>query len=464
MIVMKFGGTSNQDAAAMKNVISIVQAHLASHPVVVISAIAKATNELEQTARCAASGNEAEAEKILDGLFSRHETIIEGLLHEQANKARLRKVIGDYKKALAQLVKGVAIQGELTPRTMDAFCSFGERLSSQLIAAGLHEAGVNSVWVDVKEFMVTDGNFGSARPLMEKVRTRLAERVAPLVREGKVVVTQGFIGVSESGAYTTMGRESSDYSASIIGAAMDAEKVQIWTDVDGILTADPRVVKETRKVRRMSFEEAFELSYFGAKVLHPNTMLPVIEKKIPVQIINSKNANSLGSMVDVVSSSSSMPLVKSIAYKKGVTVISVSPAKRLGQYLFWESVFSILSQNGVASGLMTTSEYSVAFAVDSKSDIQRLEHELANHGRVEVFGGKASLCLVGEGLRGSSGLADRVFHALTDMNVMMVSFGASGLNISVVIDEGQVETAVNRLHQEFFEREGASEVFDVPAN
>jgi aspartate kinase len=464
MIVMKFGGTSNQDAAAMRNVIRIVQSHLGLHPVVVISAIARATNELEETARNAAAGREVEAEKVLDGLFLRHETIIEGLLKDSENKGELRKVFGRYRATLAQLVRGVAILGELTPRTMDAFCSFGERLSSQLIASGLREAGVKCSWIDVKDFMITDDNFGRARPLVEKVRARLEEKVAPLIREGQVVVTQGFIGVTESGAYTTMGRESSDYSASIIGAAMEAEKVQIWTDVDGILTADPRVVKETKKVRQMSFEEAFELSYFGAKVLHPNTMLPVIEKEIPVQIINSKNDKSLGTLIDVSSTSPTIPLVKSIAYKKGVTVVTVSPDKRLGQYLFWESIFSILSRHGIGSGLMTTSEYSIAFTLDSKSDVARLELELADHGHVKVFPGKASLCLVGEGLRGSAGLADRIFSALAKMNVTMVSFGASGLNISIVIDEAQIENAVTQLHREFFEREVLSEVFDVPAN
>jgi aspartate kinase len=277
-------------------------------------------------------------------------------------------------------------------------------------------------------------------------------------------VTQGFIGVTRNGAYTTMGRESSDYSASIIGAAMDAEKVQIWTDVDGILTADPRVVKETRKVRQMSFEEAFELSYFGAKVLHPNTMLPVIEKRIPVQIINSKNSKSLGTVIDVISSSPAAPIVKSIAYKKGVTVITVSPDKRLGQYLFWESVFSILGQYGIDAGLTATSEYSIALAVEAKSDVARLQDELANHGKVRVLTGKGSLCLVGEGLRESAGVANRVFQALAGVNITMVSFGASGLNISIVIDEEQVEDAVHQLHQEFFERGKTTEVFDAPAN
>ena len=464
MIVMKFGGTSNQDAAAMKNVIRIIQAHLAQHPVVVISAIAKATNELEQTARLAALGREDEAAAVLDSLFLRHETIIDDLLQDSENKSRLDRIIGEYRAALAQLIKGVAILRELTPRTMDAFCSFGERLSSQLIAAGLREASVDCVWVDVKEFMYTDDNFGRARPIMEKVKLNLEEKVAPLVHDGKVVVTQGFIGVTHTGAYTTMGRESSDYSASIIGAAMGAEKVQIWTDVDGILTADPRVVKQTRKVRQMSFEEAFELSYFGAKVLHPNTMLPVIEKKIPVQIINSKNDKSLGTTVDVFSMDESAPLVKSIAYRKGINVVTVSPDKRLGEYLFWESIFSTLSQHGISSGLMATSEYSIAIAIDSKSDMVRLQQDLSNHGKVRILTSKASLCLVGQGLRESAGITDRVFRALSGTSVTMVSFGASGLNILIVIDEGQVENAVNRLHQEFFEREIASEVFDAPAN
>jgi len=461
MIVMKFGGTSNQDAAAMSNVISIVKSHLPEQPVVVISAIARATNELEQTARTAALGNKTQAEALLNGLFNRHNTIIESLITSADIVAQLKATFAQYLAELKQLVNGVTILRELTPRTMDAFCSYGERLSSRLIAAGLQESGVDAVWIDAKDFMVTDDDFGRAQPLTDLVASNLEKVVRPMVKQMKVPVTQGFIGVTQSGAYTTMGRESSDYSASIIGAAMNAERVQIWTDVDGILTADPNVVKETRKVKRMSFEEAFELSFFGAKVLHPNTMLPVLEKKIPVQILNSRHKDGSGTLVDVDSvSTDGRTIIKSIAFKKGLSIITVTPHKRFSQYLFWEGIFSVLTRYGITTGMMTTSEYNISFTVENKMIAEGLSHDLQEFGRVDVHGSKASLCLVGTGMRGSAGLMNRIFDALSSMNIMMVSYGASSLNLALVIDEQQIPEALRRLHKEFFERTEVGEAFE----
>ena len=459
---MKFGGTSNQDAAAMSNVIRIVKAHLAEQPIVVISAIAKATNELEQTARLAASGAEDEAVGIVTKLFERHNTIIDNLIKSRAWAAELEAVFYEHLAEIKAMVKGLAILRELTPRTTDAICSYGERLSSRIVAAGLQEAGVDAVWVDAKEFMITDEDFGCAQPLMEFITSNLESVVRPILDKGQTPVTQGFIGVTQSGAYTTMGRESSDYSASIIGAAMNAERVQIWTDVDGILTADPRMVSDTKKVNRMSFEEAFELSYFGAKVLHPNTMLPVLEKKIPVEILNSKHESSTGTLVDVATDEANVPpLIKSIAFKNNLSIISITPHKRFSQYLFWEGIFSVLTRYGVTTGMMATSEYSIAFTLESKLVVEGLLHDLEEFGIVKVFEGKGSLCLVGKGIRGTVGISDRIFNALASMNVAMVSYGASDMNMTVVIDENQIHNAINRLHREFFGSVQSSEIFST---
>ncbi len=464
MIVMKFGGTSTQDAAAMRNVISIVKSHLQDHPVVVISAIARGTNELERTARIAAGGGAEEAEGVVSALFARHSGILSDLLRSGKLKSELESQFRASLEELKQLVRGVSILRELTPRTLDFFSSYGERLSSRIIAAGLQEAGVDSRWIDAGEFMITDDNFGRAQPLMELVTEKLRSVVAPLVSSGKVPVTQGFIGVTQSGVPTTMGRESSDYSASIIGAAMDADLVQIWTDVDGILTADPTVVRSIRRVNRMTFEEAFELSYFGAKVLHPGTMLPVLTKKIPVQIRNSKNQKGTGTLVDAAGGSADdAGLVKSIAYRKNLTVITVTPHRRLSQYVFWEEVFSVLTRVGVTAEMMTTSEYSIAFAIDGRTDINGLTHQLEEFGTVGVFPGKGSICLVGRALRECRGVTKRIFACLAEMDVLMVSYGASDKNLTLVVDETQVPEAVNRLHAEFFERVPQGEIFDVPA-
>ena len=462
MIVMKFGGTSNQDAAAMSNVIRIVKAHLAEQPVVVISAIAKATNELEQTARTAACGDEDAANVIVTRLFERHNAIIDNLIHSRQAASEIEAVFYNHLAEIKALVKGIAILRELTPRTMDAICSYGERLSSRIIAVGLREAGVDSAWVDAREFMLTDDNFGLARPLMDNVRGNLEEKVRPLLRQGKTPVTQGFIGATSSGAYTTMGRESSDYSASIIGAAMDADRVQIWTDVDGILTADPRIVSTTKKLRHMTFEEAFELSYFGAKVLHPATMLPVLEKKIPVQILNSKREGT-GTLIDMTPGKDGHDILKSVAYRKNLTLISVTPHRRSNQYLFWEGIFSVLTRTGIATGMMATSEYNVAFTVDGGVDATTLKTQLEEFGNVVLSPGKASLCLVGQGLRGRAGVVDRIFKPLADLQIHMVSFGASDLNLTMLIDEDRVSDALNRLHNEFFDTPTLSDTFETIA-
>lgn len=462
MIVMKFGGTSNQDAAAMSNVIRIIKTHLTEQPVVVISAIAKATNELEEAARTAAFGNEDGAISMITRLFERHNGIIDNFIRSREAASELESIFYNHLSEIKALLKGIAILRELTPRTQDAICSYGERLSSRIIAAGLKEEGVESVWVDAKDFMITDDNFGAAQPVTEHVTRQLESKILPLLKQGKTPVTQGFIGVTASGAYTTMGRESSDYSASVIGAAMNAAKIQIWTDVDGILTADPRIVRRTKKLNRMTFEEAFELSYFGAKVLHPATMLPVIEKKIPVQILNSKREGT-GTMVDMIPVLDEKDVLKSVAYKNDLALISVVPHKRFNQYLFWEGIFNVLTQAGITTGTMATSEYSVAFTVDGKVDASALKGQLEEFGVVHVLPGKASLCLVGKGLRGRRGVADRIFKPLSDLRIYMVSFGASDLNLTLVIDEESVPHALNRLHQEFFDTPTLSDTFETIA-
>lgn len=461
MIVMKFGGTSNEDAAAMRNVIRIVQEHLDQRPVVVISAIAKATNELELSARTAAAGNEDEAVRIVTRLFERHNTILDNLLNNRSLAGELEEVFYHHLSDIKTILKGIAILRELTPRTMDAICSYGERLSSRIIAAGLQEAGVDAVWIDAREFMVTDDNFGRAQPVTELVRENLEKKVLPLLHAGKVPVTQGFIGITRSGEYTTMGRESSDYSASIIGGAMNAARVQIWTDVDGILTADPRVVRSVKKLKRMSFEEAFELSYFGAKVLHPRTMLPVIEKGIPVQILNSKRPGT-GTLIDFHSASSadSSALVKSIAHKAGVAVVAVTPHRRFNQYVFWEELFNVLTGYGITTGITTTSEYALAFSMDAVLLTDGLVHELEKYGRVEALRDKGSVCLVGKGLRRRTDILPRVFKSLEGIEIAMVSFGGSDVNITLVIDGRRLHEAVNRLHAEFFENTALPDLFE----
>ena len=286
---------------------------------------------------------------------------------------------------------------------------------------------------------------------MDVVTQRLAERVAPLLVDGKVPVTQGFIGATLGGAYTTMGRESSDFSASIIGAAMNAELVQIWTDVDGILTADPTVVRNPRIVRSLTFEEAIELSRFGAKVLHPKTMLPLLERKIPLEIRNSRNCGASGTRVqEAQDASDPTMLLKSVTYQNGLTLFTVKPLKRFDRFLFWDGIFGILARHGLQPDMSVTSEYSLAFAVKGVKDLEGLRQELEEFGKVEAQPDKASISIVGGALRTSAGVVARLFRALSDMPISLITFGASDLSVTLLVEDSRAAEAVNLLHAELF--------------
>jgi aspartate kinase len=458
MITMKFGGTSVQDASAMANVAGIVLAHRAKQPLVIISAIAQATNVLEQAGKSAAMGKESEANDGLLGLFGRHYRIIDELIKDRERHQALRSALEESLAELRDLVRGVAILRELTPRTLDAFYCYGELLSSRIVAAVLQERGADAVWLDTKDFMLTDGNHNRAVPMMQSVQERLTAVAAPLFAAGKIPVTQGFIGVSPAGHRTTMGRESSDYSASIIGAALGVAEIQIWTDVDGVLTADPRVVASPRKIRSLSFEEAFELSYFGAKVLHPGTMLPALEHDIAIQIFNSRRPDGTGSRVS--SAKSAAAAVKSVAYKKNMAVVNITPLKRYSQYIFWEHIYSVLTKHGAVAGMTSTSEYSASLVLDGKAPIDAIVEDLREIGTIDVHSDHAIISLVGTDIRSAPHLLNRTFSAIAATPVTMISFGASRSNLSFIVAGSAVEESIRAIHREFFETGCDEAVFE----
>jgi aspartate kinase len=459
MIVMKFGGTSTQDAAAMGNVAAIVRSRLPEKPFVVISAIARATNALEQAGRSAAEGEAGRSAELLKELLDRHVAILDALIHDAGRHAAILTVLRSAHGELLELVKGVAILRELTPRTLDSFYCYGELLSSRLIAAVLQEQGIDAVWLDTREFMITDDEFTKATPLAEEVERRLNALAGPLLAAGKVPVSQGFIGVTKSGRRTTMGRESSDYSAAVIGAALRASDIQIWTDVDGILTADPRVVGDPRKVKVLSFTEAYELSFFGAKVLHPSTMLPAIEKAIPIHVYNSKRPQRSGTLV-TTDPGHGEPIIKSIAHKPDVSLLTISPRQRFGQYIFWEHLYNVLTKHGAAAQLTATSEYRVAIVLDAKAPLEALLHELSGLGDVGLQRDKAILCLVGSELGRAPKLQQRLFNALADVTTYAVAYGPSASSLSLVLDNAAAVEAVRSVHREFFTGPGNEAVFE----
>jgi aspartate kinase len=445
MIVMKFGGTSVESAAAIARVADIVRARLERRPVVVVSAMGKTTNRLLSIANHAVNGNRDEAIRELMALRDYH-----------LRESGMERTVDEHFQELSELTKGLAVLGELTPRSIDAISSFGERLSSLIVTNQFEKLGIKAVHVDSRKVMVTDSRHTQAAPLFDLAYARMAETIPPLAREA-VVVMGGFIGATESGVTTTLGRGGSDFTASLVGAGIGAEEIQIWTDVDGMLTADPTIMSGGHRVRTCSFAEAAELAYFGAKVLHPATVLPAVEKNIPVLILNSRRPEVEGTRI-VSQAVPSTNIAKSIACKKNVTLVSVHSTRMLMAYGFLRRIFEIFDRFETPVDMIATSEVSVSLTVDRGDCLAEIARELEQFSQVSIEGEQAIICLVGENIRYTPGVAARVFGALGDINIRMVSQGASKLNIGFVVAQEDLRRATEALHAEFF-TEVDAEVF-----
>lgn len=455
MIVMKFGGTSVGDAKAISEVARIVSGRLDRAPVVVVSAMARVTDALLRLARAAGRRQFDEVASLVESLRDRHLSVAGELLSPAAAPARER--ITSLFDELEGLARSIATLGELTPRSQDAIVSFGERLSSFVVAAALESRGVPAELVDSRRFIITDGQFTAAAPDFQETARRARQELLPVIGRGGVPVAQGFIGATAEGVTTTIGRGGSDYSAALVGAALDVEAIEIWTDVDGLMTADPRVVPEARRIRVISFDEAAELSYFGAKVLHPNTVLPAIERGIPVHIYNTRNPGGEGTLIAPVPKRS-RNLIKSIALKRNVTVVNVASTRMLLAYGFLHAIFEVFSRHQTSVDVVTTSEVSVSITLDNSERLEAIKRELETKGRVTIEEGRAIICVVGDNLKFTPGVAARLFGAIESTNVNMISQGASEINVTFVIDEADADRVVRQLHAEFF-KEVDEEVF-----
>ena len=449
MVIMKFGGTSVEDAAAIKNVTEIVRKEISRRPVVVVSACAGITNQLLKTAALASQGKKDDALQNVAAIEGRHKNIAKELFDADTAKF-LFKHIAVFAEELAALVNGVVILGELTPRSLDTFASYGERMSSFIIHHYFEACKLRSFLVDARSFMATDNQFTKALPLFDVVERKLREIVQPKIENNYVVITQGFIGSTQSGITTTIGRGGSDYTAAIIGSLLDAKDIQIWTDVDGILTSDPSIVDNAKKIKVMSFNEAAELAYFGARVLHPETILPAVKKNIPVHVLNSRRPESTGTLIIAKPKVNKQCVVKSIAYKEGITLVSIVSTRMFLAHGFLERVFEVFHTYETVVHTVATSEVSVSVTVDNTTNLSHILHELKTFSTVSVSDRKAIVCVVGEHLKNSPGIAAKVLSSITEFNVNMISQGASEINLSFVIDEEHVDEVVRRLHKEFF--------------
>jgi len=457
---MKFGGTSVEDAQAMERTAAIVRGRKEKglEAVVVVSAMAKVTDLLLSAASAAGRGDKSGALAINARLRHRHIDTSAALL--QAERCvRVQQVLHQEFDALDDLLRGIAAVGELTPRTNDLVVSFGERLSSRMMAETLEQRGLQGAHVDARSCIVTDASYGKAVPQEAAIESKLAAIVLPLIEAGKTPVMGGFIGSTTDGVTTTLGRGGSDFTAALVGGGMHAGAIEIWTDVNGIMTTDPRICPDALRVKTISFEEAAELAYFGAKVLHPATILPAVQKSIPVWVLNSRNAENEGTKITAMAAKCASPF-KSIAAKKRLTIIDVVASRMLMSHGYLKAVFDVFDKYKCAIDMVSTSEVSISLTVDSNQQLPEICAELGKIADVKLEGHKALVCLVGEDIRGHNGIAGQVFAAISHINVRMISQGASEINMSFMIDEEDVEDAVRSLHNHFFANPDAT-VFDV---
>ena len=460
LVIMKFGGTSVEDAQAMKRTAAIVRGRRERglDVVVVISAMAKVTDLLVSAAAAAGRGDKAGALAIGARLRHRHIDTATALLDSE-RFACLQATLHQEFDALDDLLRGIAAVGELTPRTNDLVLSFGERLSSRIIAEAFEQQGLQGAHVDARSCIVTDSSYGKAIPQEATIEARLAAIVLPLIDAGKTPVIGGFIGATAEGITTTLGRGGSDYTAALVGGGMHAGAIEIWTDVDGIMTTDPRICPDALRVKMISFEEAAELAYFGAKVLHPATILPAVQKSIPVWVLNSRNPENEGTKITAMAAKCASPF-KSIAAKKKLTIIDVVASRMLMSHGYLKAVFDVFDKYKCVIDMVSTSEVSISVSVDSNQQLPEICADLAKIADVKMEGHKALVCLVGEDIRGHNGIAGQVFGAISHVNVRMISQGASEINMSFMIDEEDVEEAVRSLHEHFFANPDET-VFDV---
>ncbi len=437
MIVCKFGGTSVGDAAAITRLVAIARARQSEQPLIVVSALSKVTDALLGLASGGAIG------PIVD----RHQTVAEALGIADQVMPRIR----DDATALSQwlIARG---HGALSPGDIDHVVSHGELWSSRIVAAALAAAGLPAEWVDARHVILTDATFTKAAPNTALIAERAGRVIAPLIAAGRLPVTQGFIGATEAGQTTTLGRGGSDYSASLLGAALGAERVEIWTDVDGLLTADPRIVPDARLLLEASYDEAAELAAFGAKVLHPATQLPLIDAGIPCWVKNSFAPDRPGThiLAGAVPHQIGGSPVRSIAWKKGITVVNVKAPRRLSAVEFHQNLFAVFARHQIVVEILASSEVNVSVTIEDASRIGPLTADLAELGQVTVFADRAIVAVVGVDLRGTRGFSARLFNAVKEVNIEVISQGASEINVTFVVQEAEGPTAVRALHHEFF--------------
>jgi aspartate kinase len=447
VIVLKFGGTSVADAAAIERAAEIVRSRQAGGAAVIVSAMSGVTSALLEIAEQAACGQLIVALQLIEGLRTRHLREAETLLGTGAEADDICGDLSALWDEAANLAAALSVLGHLTPRSQDAIAAFGELCSAPLVSAAFRQRGLPAAEIDARQIIITDDSFGRAAPRPDAIARAARERVLPVVSRGAVAVLGGFIGATAQGIGTTLGRGGSDYTAALLGAALDAQAIEIWTDVDGMLTSDPRVVPDARLIEEIRFDEASELATFGAKVLHPSTIAPAVQRGIPVYIFNSRNPGGRGTRI---TASAPIREVTAIAGKRDVTVVRVRSLRMLLAHGVLRRIFEVFERHRVSIDVVATSEVSVSVTVDDPTRLEPLLVDLAPFGDVAIERRRAIVALVGAGLGGGSRTMARALEALGDIRVHMLSLSATEINLTILVDDELLPAAVRALHGAFF--------------
>ena len=438
MIVMKFGGTSVGSAARIREVVGIIKSQLNNEPVVVVSALEGATDSLINIGNESAAGKDVSL--MLEQVIKRHYDTIDELKLD-------KKIIASEVDQLSKLVGEIFLLGEMTQRNLDKLMSFGERMSARIVAACMLSFGLNAHAYDAYDVgMITTSNFGDADTLPD---TYQRIRRCFMHKKGIPVIT-GFIGKSKEGDITTLGRGGSDYTASIIGAAIGAKEIQIWTDVDGIMTADPRIVRTAKSIDEVSYREATELAMLGAKVLHPKTILPAVENNIPVRVLNTFNPMHKGTLI--LKNINGGSRITSITYKKHILAISILSSGRMSAKDFLRKVLEAFNRHGVPVDLVSNSETGVSVTIDENHGTIPLMDDLKKIGKVEAKSNRTRVSLVGSDLLYMTGVLETMYSSLKSIGIEMISSSTTEKNKSMVIEEKYTDRAVKKLHNTFFSR------------
>ncbi len=448
MIVMKFDAGSISSADRLADVTKLVHRHLDRRPIVVSSALPKVTDLLLQAARLA-EARDGEYEDRVQEILDQHVQLASAALPDGPARRRLLTRIEELVQEARTFYTAVYSLEELTPRTLDAVAAIGERLSCELTVAVLVQQGIRAHALDARTVVITDETFCGASALVDDTAARLRLHVKPLVDTGLVPVLGGFIGATRSGVTTTLGRGGADGTAALIGALLGAEEIQIWSEVDGMTTVDPRISVKAKPIPQVSPEEAAELAYFGPKVLHPVMIRSALDKGIPVKLLNASDPASPGTLVSAQENlGPSGPCA--VACRRGITVILLSQPRMLMASGFLPRVFEVFERHHTPVDLVATSEVSLSLTIDNVEHLPAIKADLARLGEVRILREMAIVALIGRGFFRHAGLSRRIFDALADVNVVMISVAASDVNVSVVVEENDIERAVHALHREFF--------------